>query len=339
MNVYLTIDTEHSIGGAWTFPGKMHPVPAERRIFCRIGGKDYGIGWLCDELAARNLRATFFCEVFGALVFGKDDTRSWVQYLVQRGQDVQLHTHLNFFYYAQHLAAPGSVRKRTDNIADLEAPARAELLQQACELFRYAAGTDPVAYRAGSWCANRALLADLEKIGVKLDCSFNPTARDAGSFPGETMQINLLHREGGIWELPLTAVRQTLPEPHLPSRMRPFDVVSLSSWEMRKALDASHEAGVEHVVVVLHCFSGVKHKDAEYYGMRPNHVVRHRLRMLLNYLAGNRDRFRVSTCADLASELARDQHQHAGSGEIPNLGFIHPLARKAVQVVNSFYWV
>ena len=337
MNVYLTIDTEHSMGGAWSNPGKMHPVPAERRIFCRIGGKDYGIGWLCDELAARNFRATFFCEVFCALVFGKDDTRSWVQYLLERGQDVQLHTHLNFFYYAKQLAEPGSVRERTDNIADLQAPARAELLERACELFRHAAGADPVAYRAGSWRANRALLADLEKIGIKLDCSFNPAARKAGSFPGEQMQVNRLHKIGGIWELPLTIVRQTLPEPNLVSGIRPFDVVSLSSWEMRKALDGSYEAGVSHVSVVLHCFSGVKHRDLEYYKMRPNEVIRRRLRNLLDHLAANRDRFRVSTCAELASELG--QPQHPGTAEIPNLGFVHPLARKVVQVANSLYWV
>ena len=61
-NVYLTVDTEHSMGGAWA-NAALHPVPTERRIFCRIAGKDHGIGWLCEELGKRNFRATFFAEM------------------------------------------------------------------------------------------------------------------------------------------------------------------------------------------------------------------------------------------------------------------------------------
>src|SRR5262249_40604649 len=145
----------------------------------------------------------------------------------QRGHDVQLHTHLNFFYYARKLASPGSVRDRTDDLASLEAPVRAELLEKACELFRYAVGHDPDVFRAGNWCANRALLASLEQRGFKLDCSFNPAATGARSFPGEGVQENRLQKINGIWELPLSVVRQSLPEPHLVDGIRPFDLVSM----------------------------------------------------------------------------------------------------------------
>jgi hypothetical protein len=332
---YLTVDTEHSMGGAWADPS-LKPVPTERHIFCRIEGKDHGIGWLCDELDRYKFGATFFAEMFGSLVFGKDDTRAWCQYLLQRGQDVQLHTHLNFYYYAEQQASSQKTVSRTDDLATVPSPLRGELLGRACELFRYATGYHPKAFRAGNWRADRALIAELAGVGIYLDSSYNPAARGGGSFEGERLKLNAMQRLGEVSELPLTVVRQRLPEPHLVGGIRPFDLVSLSSWEMRKALDDAHKSGIAHVVAVLHSFSGVKTKDVQYRTMRPDRVVRSRVRALLEYLAANRDRFEVATLGQLASELG--EAQAAKSAELPDLGFLHPLARKVVQVVNSLYW-
>ncbi len=92
--VFLTIDTESSMGGAWQNPA-LRPLPAERRISCRIRGRDHGIGWQCAQLRERGLKATFFCEVLSSLVLGEGDSRSYLEYLLEQGQDVQLHVHPN----------------------------------------------------------------------------------------------------------------------------------------------------------------------------------------------------------------------------------------------------
>jgi peptidoglycan/xylan/chitin deacetylase (PgdA/CDA1 family) len=335
-NVYLTVDTEHSMGGAWANPA-LRPVPTERHIFCRIDGKDHGIGWLCEELDRHKFRATFFAEMFGSLVFGRDDTRSWCQYLLERGQDVQLHTHLNFYYFAQQQSSPRAASARTDDLANVPSPLRAELLERACEMFRYATGYHPKAFRAGNWRADRSLISDLAKVGIRLDSSFNPATRAGGSFSGDAMKVNALQRVDGLWELPVSVVRQNLPEPNLANGLRPFDLVSLSSWEIRTSLDDANSARTPHVVAVLHSFSGVKAKDVQYRQMKPDRVVRHRLRTFLDHLAANRDRFSVSTCDELVSTL--HEAQPGTDGAVPNLGFVHPLARKVVQAVNSIYWL
>ncbi len=335
-NVYLTIDTEHSMGGAWA-DSSLRPVPTERHIHCRINGEDYGIGWLCHELGRHNFRATFFSEMFASLIFGCDDTKAWCQYLLERGQDVQLHTHLNFYYYAQHQTLSRASSARTDDLSALPTELRGELLEQACELFHAATGYYPVAYRAGNWQANLALVADLKKIGIRLDSSFNATARHGGSFHRDGVKLNVLQKLNGMWELPLTVLKQSLPEPHLIDGMRPFDLVSLSTWEIRKALDDAYRASIPHLVAVLHNFSGVKVKDPQYLTMKPDRVVRARLRFFLDYLASHSDRFRVSTCGELVSEL--DNVQPVERVDLPQLGLIHPLARKIVQAVNSIYWL
>ena len=55
------------------------------------------------------------------------------------------------------------------------------------------------------------------------------------------------------------------------------------------------------------------------------------------FISANRERFEVSTFGELAGEL--DRAQTGTSRELPDLGFVHPFARKVVQAVNSMYWI
>ncbi len=336
-NVYITVDTENSMGGAWSNPA-LQPVTSDRRIFCRIAGEDYGIGWMCRELNRRKMRATFFGEVFAGLIFGEADTRSWMQFLLEHGQDVQLHTHLNFYYYARHLRAPEIPRPfRTDNLADAPAGERPQILEQACELFRRAAGYSPAGFRAGNWRADMALLRELRGAGIVVDCSFNPALQGRGSFDGHPLIPNALQRVDGIWELPITVARQKLPDPALPNGVRPLDPVSLSCWELRKVLDDAFHSGVEYVSAVFHSFSGIKVKDPQYSQMKPDRIVGNRFVFLLDYLSDHMEKFRVSTIGELAREL--QDASPSQRGVVADLGVFHPLGRKVVQLLNSAYWI
>jgi hypothetical protein len=334
-NVYLTVDTEHSMGGAWA-SSDLRPVPTNRRIFCKINDQDHGIGWMCSELNRRKFRATFFGEVFASLVFGEDDTRHWFQFLLENGQDVQLHTHLNFYHYSRKTASLSNRSRKTDNLADLEPAVRSEMVEYACDLFRRAAGYRPVAYRAGNWRGSRALLVDLRKMGIILDSSFNKALQGRGSFDNEPLAVNSLQWIDGVWELPITVARQSLPDPAIAAGLRPFTPTSMSRWEMEKVLQNAHHSGTTHVAAVFHSFSGVKAKDKQYSQIKPNRIAQKRFIFLLDYLAAHHDKFRVSTLAELADEAGRASS--AVHATVPNLGFLHPLARKIVQAINSRYW-
>jgi hypothetical protein len=334
--VYITVDTECSMGGAWA-DAALRPVPPQRRIFCDIAGQSHGIGWLCDALLAHDFAATFFSEVFSAQVFGEPETRRWMGYLQERGQDVQLHTHLNFHYYARHLLAPLAPTERTDNLASLPPAQQRALLGEACSLFERLTGRRPTVFRAGNWVANTGLLQSLHEQGIGLDASFNACAQAAGSFPGEAAQINCLHQLGPLWEMPITLAHQTLPDPVLTRGLRPLDPTSMSHWELCKALNDGHALGMEHVSIVLHSFSLVKARDDQYHALRPDRVVQKRFKRLLAFLDANRDRFTVSTLAQLAGQLAENPPVVTPEpAHVPELGFFHPAARKLVQAVNRF---
>lgn len=331
--VYFTVDTENSMGGAWS-DSALRPVPSDRRIHCRIDGVDHGIGWICQELVKRNFKATFFAEVFASQVFGEEDSRRWMGYLKDQGQDVQLHTHLNFYYYAQQMAQGTPVTRRTDDLARLEEADRRRTLAQACDIFQRLVGEAPRVFRAGNWACNRALLADLRQQGIFLDSSCNHVVKGKGSFDDTDLQINTLQKVDGTFELPVTLAQQSLPEPRLREGLRPLDPTSMSSWELRAALEQAQQAGMEHVVLVFHCFSFVKSRDAQYRHLKADTVVMNRFTDLLDHLVAHGDRFEVSTLGALAQALASDGSSSQGTACVPQLGFFRPLARKLVQIAN-----
>lgn len=339
--VYITVDTENSMGGAWARP-EVRPVPSDRRVFCRINGTDHGIGWQCDELARRGMRASFFCEVLSSFVLGEDDTRAYVDYLLQRGQDVQLHTHPTFWFYSRYLAAKAEGREfdhseRSDKLARLPEPTQRFLLEQACAVFKRFTGRSPAAYRAGGYQANTRSLAILRELGIVLDTSFNPAYQGQGSFDGENLTPNVPQQVAGLWEIPVTVAIENLPDPRKPTRFMPFEISAISVPEMRGILDHAHQAGMEHVVVMFHSFSGVKPKDDQHTAMRPDSIVRSRFTQFLDHLARNSARFEVSTFGDLAARLPSLSAREAVP--MPELGYGRPFVRKAVQLLNHWYWL
>src|SRR5690348_7357429 len=104
MNVYFTVDTEASMGGAWRYPER-RPIPADRHVFCRIGGQDFGIGRIAEILRRYGFRATYFVETLATLVNGGADTRSIFDFLLGCDEDVQLHIHPTYRFYAEALAS------------------------------------------------------------------------------------------------------------------------------------------------------------------------------------------------------------------------------------------
>lgn len=100
VTVFITVDTEHSIGGAFSDP-KLKPVGNEKRIFGKIGDKTYGIPLIMDIADADKIPTTFFVEVLNKHHFGEAETREVCKYILDRGHDVQLHLHPNYLTFGR----------------------------------------------------------------------------------------------------------------------------------------------------------------------------------------------------------------------------------------------
>jgi len=74
INVFITVDTEHSIGGAFR-DKNLKPVGNEKRIWGKIGEKSFGIPLMMDIVETFDIRLTFFVEVLNKHYFGEDETK------------------------------------------------------------------------------------------------------------------------------------------------------------------------------------------------------------------------------------------------------------------------
>lgn len=340
-NVYFTVDTEPSMGGALDHPGR-RPVPASRHIFCRIGDEEFGIPLIVRLLRRYGFRGTFFVETLGTRCLGNADTQSTFEFLLREGQDVQLHIHPVFHFYAESLQAKAEGREYrvpvpTDLLGHFPQEVQHRLLSESIDYFRQFSGYPPVAFRAGCFASSRATMRCLAALGISVDSSLNPCYPEL-SFPGEDLEPNRVQRIEGVWEIPVTVVRTPLPEGYHGFKFA--DCTSLDVAEIRRMLDAASNAGQEHFVIVFHSFSAVKPKDVEWKEMRPNRMVIRRLEGLFRYLAENGDRFHVSTMGEVAKDLRIRGTDTAMSSPavIADLGLFRASVRKAMQLINSAYW-
>lgn len=340
MNVYFTVDTESSMGGAWRDPA-LRPVPADRHVFCRIDGQDYGVPLLVRIMARYGFRATYFVETLATRCLGDADTRSVFDFLLRENQDVQLHIHPTYHYYAESLEArktgtPYSAPSPNDFIGHLPERVQMDLLSEAARYFQIFAGSAPTAFRAGCYAGSLSMLRCLKRLGIRVDSSFNPCYHPSTSFPDHAFTPNAVAEAEGVWEVPVTVARSPLPEGYRGYKFA--DCTGISVAELRSMLDACAAAGQEHFVLVFHSFSAVKPKDAAYSTIRPNRIVIKRLEQLFGYLASRPERFHVTTMGDLAA-APESLAGRPGKPAVIQLPRLHAAVRKVVQVANGFYWV
>jgi hypothetical protein len=339
MRVYFTVDTECSIGGAWSDPDR-RPVGASKHIFCRIGSEDFGIPLLTRIMGEYGFRATYFVETFAALCLGDSDIRPVFDFLLRERQDVQLHNHPVFRQYAEfRKAIDAGVEYRgsqpMDLLGHMSFNTQMELLDEAIDQFETFAGYRPLAFRAGCWAGSRTMLKCLHRLGILVDSSFNPCYHPKISFPEGPLEPNAAQKIEGVWEIPVTVARTPLPE--TATRYKHADCNSVSFPEIRAMLEAAEAAGQEHFVIVFHSFSAVKNKDETYARMRPNRIVIRRLQEMFRYLAEHPAQYRVDTMGNIAQNPEALHESPARA--IPNLGFLVAAKRKAVQLINNAYWV
>ncbi len=304
-NVYITVDTEHSIGGAFSDPA-LKPVGNDRRIYGRIGEREYGIGLILDIADRYHLKITFFVEVFNKYFFGVNETREVVEFILKRGHDVQLHLHPNYLNFT--LERPQDIQY-SDLTGAYPLKRQVEMLREARQTLESYGAPHVAAFRAGCFGANADTLKALAANGFLIDSSYN------GAFLGgpclmPDWGINDLMLRDRIYEFPVTNFQE---ETGLrPARRMPLDINGVSFEEMRHVLRASRENGPRHLTVILHSFSFVRAYDVQYRKMRPRtHVIR-RFEKLCRFLSENTADFAVRAFGDLSSaELAQMVHDRS----------------------------
>jgi len=328
--VFLTFDVECSMGGAWQNPA-LKPVPPSRAVWGEYDGRKLGLPLIVDILKQHGLAATFFVEAFMEEQGHPGQGEPICTYLLDQGQDVQLHIHPNHKHYG--LKRQDQPYPFTDDIADLDLQAQHALLAEGAQRLERWTGRRPAAFRAGNMGASEATLRELAAVGIRIDSSY--------AFPYVGGQCRFAPQEpyngskwyGEVLELALSGFRSW----RLPRRpaAKPLDLMGISFEECRDAIRRICRAGAD-AVVILHSFSLMKVRNVQYEDGRLNLIVARRFRRLCQWLATAKE-FPTFTFAELAAAVANNSYQ-ARCASPCRLMTPRAALRKAAQAWNNLYW-
>jgi len=294
--VFITVDTEFSIGGAFVDPINNKPVGAQA-VLCNIGEEAHGLGFLLDTFSRFGTRATFFVEAFNTYYFGDQPMREFALRIRAAGHDVQLHLHPCWTYFKN---ADWMDRLKsdppTDHMTGRSVEQLTEWLSDGIAVFeRWGIGR-PIALRTGSLMVDRSVYQAMEAVGLRFASNvalalYLPDDRGLHFYSG-------IHQVGDVTEVcVLTYVDCSI------GNKRHYRTLTItgSSWrETETLLLRAHESNVESVVILTHPFEYVKRRQSDFCRLRRNRINQLRLVRLCEFLRDNSDRYEVATMGDLA---------------------------------------
>ena len=330
--IFITFDVECSMGGAWGDPS-LKPIPPKLGMMGEYGNRAFGIPLICDILDRHNLKATFFIEPFNDELGYPGETEPVCRFIVDRGHDVQLHVHPGHVHYGLHVA--GKPYIRTDQIADLPPDRQRAMMTDGARRIEQWAGTRPIAFRAGNMGASEQTLKILPDTGIWIDSSYTfPYAGGQCRFP-KGVPYNGSKWYGDVLEVALSGFQQTKLPGLYPSK--PVDLMGSSFEECCDAVRMICNSGAD-AVLILHSFSLFKVRDVQYNGGRLNRIVTRRFERFCRWLAANRATYPARTFAELGRLVKEDGYEPKAIDPCMIRRPLRALTRKAVQVLNNFYW-
>jgi len=295
--VFITIDTEFSIAGAFADPVNNKPV-GPQMVLCEIDGKSHGLGFLLETFATFGTKATFFVEALNSHYFGDRPMRELALRIKAAGHDVQLHLHPCWTYFKNpdwldRLASdPPSDHMNGRSVEQLE-----EWMADGVAIFeRWGLGR-PAALRTGSMIADRSVYRAMELVGVLFASNiglgvYRPDDPGLHFFSG-------VHRVGDVTELCVLTYIDFAIGKRVHHRLL---TTTGASWsETRTLLLRARESKVESVVILTHPFEYMKYDQPGFSGLLPNRINQRRLACLCDFLRDNGDRYEVGTFGALAS--------------------------------------
>jgi peptidoglycan/xylan/chitin deacetylase (PgdA/CDA1 family) len=224
-------------------------------IYARREEQDCGIKGLIDICDRNGVKPTFFFSPYDYQKVGEEKVREVAQYIVERGCDLQLHTH------PHHLYDPNRNQMYQYSLED-----QTEIIEHGIEKLFEWTGVRPIGHRAGGYSANMDTLKALEMNGIKIDSSlFYKEERCKIDFGKKT--INRLVRAGGIVEVPVSVfsleedsgIADVEFEPI--RHIRKIDIDWADFDQMKTAMAELRRHSIQTITLFLHFHSLLKGYD------------------------------------------------------------------------------
>ncbi|MFA5904971.1 MAG: polysaccharide deacetylase [Desulfobacula sp.] len=330
--VFMTFDVECSMGGAWQNPD-LKPISPAKGMMGRYGKDSFGIPLICDILDRYGIKATFFLEPFNDELGYPGETEPVCRYLMDHGQDVQLHVHPGHYHYG--CLRSGRPFTQTDQIADLPPDLQKQMISEGAERLTRWTGQSPIAFRAGNMGASQETLKILHGTGIWIDSSYTFPYVGGQCLFSETERYNGSRWYGDVLEVALSAYEQGgWPGYH---GSKPVDLMGSSFEECRDAVQMICDAGAD-AVLILHSFSLFKVRDKQYNGGKLNRIVCRRFEKICEWLSCCQENYPARTFSRLGEMVQNEGYRPLSVEPCMLRRPLRAFTRKFIQGLNNFYW-
>jgi peptidoglycan/xylan/chitin deacetylase (PgdA/CDA1 family) len=322
--VCITIDTEFSIGGAFSDQAKQ-PV-AEPLVWCNVEGRSQGLGFMLDTFRQYGVQATFFVETLHRYHFKHDPMRPIAQQIYAEGHEVQLHAHpcWTLFQDADWWNAARG-RKGLDDISKRSVDDAVKLISQGIETFKEWGLPPPRVFRSGNLNHGDNLYRALALSGIPYSSNVGVAISDSGNSNYKLYSGG--HERHNVKEFPVLSFSDW--QIGRKQNIKSLTIAGSGFAETRHLLEKARSAGIPLVVVLTHPFEFVQNRDLAFQQTRRNRLTQARLRKLCQFLQQNSDRFDASGLAAAAEAIPSGA---APANTLLQGALRHTLPRMAAQV-------
>lgn len=291
LDVFFTIDVEVWCDG-WDNIDQKFPDAFKRYVHGLSG--QYGLPHQLGVLGEHGLKSVCFVEPLFAGRFGPAPLAEIVGLIESSGHETQLHLHTEWVDEARRPLLPHVPGKR-QHLRHYTLEEQTSLLATGVDWLVRAGAPRPNAFRAGSFAFNADTLTALQRNGIAIDSSYNASmfGPSSGVSPGRLLTLPTQLDE--VLELPMTVYRDG-------RGLRHTQLTACSSAEMEYLLWQALEQELPAFVILSHNFE-LLNPDLS----AVDRVLVKRLQRLCEFLARNRDCFRVRGLRDGLSYPAHKQ--------------------------------
>jgi peptidoglycan/xylan/chitin deacetylase (PgdA/CDA1 family) len=287
--VFITIDTEFSIGGAFSAPTTKQPIGAQN-VLGDVQGRSQALGFMLETFRAHRISATFFTETLQTAYFGDEPMGQLARRIAGEGHDLQLHLHPVWTYFDHpDWRRQLSVVAPNDNLHGRSVEQLSQWMQRGIDTFARWGLPRPVALRTGNLMVDRNVYRAMRQVGLSVASNIG-----CAVFEPDEAALRLndgVHQIEGITEIPVLTYGGLRIGRRL--ERKSLTITGSSAGEATCLLKRAHECGSPAVVLLTHCHEFVKGDRAG--ALAPNRLNQRRLESLCRFLRDADDRFEVAT--------------------------------------------
>lgn len=303
VNVCITIDTEFTIGGAFSDPGKNSPVSLPS-VYCDISGKSHGLGYILDTLSLFNLQATFFLEALNVSYFGDEPLAKVAGDILESGQDIQLHLHPCWqFFKEKNWVEMLRDTPPADTLVGAAKSTSIEVIKTGVRTLERIGCPKPLALRMGNLFVDKNLYHAMSNSGLNVSSNIGlgitrPDDTDLHLYGGRK-------KIAGVLEVPVTTYNDLKIGSYQHNKC--LTIIGTSFYEMKAILNMAYEKGIKTIVILTHPSEFVINQDFSYKDIKPNKLTMARLKKLCEYLDLNRDKYKTVNFSQVSKLLNEEE--------------------------------